>query len=314
MILKKFIIKDQKELYRHKSYLLSLELEFNSVKKEYSNSSELDFNIEHELIEFLNNNEFTFSVVEEKIVDFRKQTLAKFKTLPIDSSNLFIVEKKSNSKIFLINQTKNKIQILDLKNEIFKSYKASKDILDQNSLALRTLALLASNQDDFKELFSIYAILENQSSEDLFLIDKLKKFKYFCMSKIKGLQKDMFLCNCVPGFFPETNFYIKGDRVFSSYTEYFLNYEQEFRVWKYLYANKNLVGVFKEPTLEEMFVGRKIFIIDEFKNRTKALIKYARYSQNGTIFISLSNGVSTQKLSQEFTKDELLKRVLEARD
>ncbi len=43
MILKKIIIKDQKELYRHKNYLLGLDLEFNSTKKEYSNSSEINF-------------------------------------------------------------------------------------------------------------------------------------------------------------------------------------------------------------------------------------------------------------------------------
>ena len=34
MILKKIIIKDQKELYRHKNYLLGLDLEFNISKKD----------------------------------------------------------------------------------------------------------------------------------------------------------------------------------------------------------------------------------------------------------------------------------------
>ena len=36
--------------------------------------------------------------------------------------------------------------------------------------------------------------------------------------------------------------------------------------------------------------------------------------ENKGISITLSNGVSSQKISQIFTKEELLKRVIEARD
>ena len=98
MILKKIIIKDQKELYRHKNYLLGLDLEFNSTKKEYSNSSEINFDNLFELTQFLKNHNFTYSIVEEKITDFKKQILAKYKTLQIDSNNIFIVEKNSENK------------------------------------------------------------------------------------------------------------------------------------------------------------------------------------------------------------------------
>src|SRR5574344_795531 len=78
MILKKIIIKDQKELYRHKNYLLGLDLEFNSTKKEYSNSSEINFDNLFELTQFLKNHNFSYSIVEEKITDFKKQILAIF--------------------------------------------------------------------------------------------------------------------------------------------------------------------------------------------------------------------------------------------
>ncbi|RBQ29421.1 hypothetical protein [Aliarcobacter vitoriensis] len=315
MILKKFIIKDQKELYRHKNYLLSLDLEFDSHKKEYSNSGYLDFNTEYELVEFLKNGDFKYTITEEKITDFKKQIIAKYKTLQIDTNNIFIVEKNDNSKIYLLNQTKNQIQILDLKKSNFKSYKIDKDIQNETNLSIKVLKTLASNDNDFKELFNIFAILENQNSEELLFIDKLKKFKYFCISKIKEKQQDMFLCNCIEGFFPETKFYVKGDRVFSDYTNYFLSYEQEFKLWKYLYNNRNLIGVFKEPTLNQLFVGRKLYIIDEFENKIKVIIKSAKFSEdNQGIIISLSNGISIQKLSKIFTKEELQKRVIEARD
>jgi len=315
MVLKKFIIKDQKELYRHKNYLLSLNLEFDNTKKEYSNSGYLGFNIEYELIEFLKNGDFKYTIIEEKITDLKKQVLAKYKTLQIDKNNIFIVEKNDNSKIYLLNQTKNQIQIIDLKKSNFKTYKINKDIQEETNLGIKVLKILASNQNDFKELFNIFAILENQNSENLLFMDKLKKFKYFCISKVKEQQKDMFLCNCVEGFFPETKFYIKGDRVFSDYTNYFLSFEQEFKIWKYLYNNKNFIGAFKEPSLNELFVGRKIYIIDEFENRVKVIIKSAKFCQdNQGIIISLSNGVSVKNLPNIFTKEELQRRVIEARD
>jgi|GEM_PF-1172558 len=315
MVLKKFIIKDQKELYRHKNYLLSLNLEFDNTKKEYSNSGYLGFNIEYELIEFLKNSDFKYTIIEEKITDLKKQVLAKYKTLQIDKNNIFIVEKNDNSKIYLLNQTKNQIQIIDLKKSNFKTYKINKDIQEETNLGIKVLKILASNQNDFKELFNIFAILENQNSENLLFMDKLKKFKYFCISKVKEQQKDMFLCNCVEGFFLETKFYIKGDRVFSDYTNYFLSFEQEFKIWKYLYNNKNLIGVFKEPSLNELFVGRKIYIIDEFENRVKVIIKSAKFCQdNQGIIISLSNGVSVKNLPNIFSKEELQRRVIEARD
>jgi len=315
MVLKKFIIKDQKELYRHKNYLLSLNLEFDNIKKEYSNSGYLDFNIEYELVEFLKNGNFEYTIVEEKITDLKKQILAKYKLLQIDKNNIFIAEKNDNSKIYLLNQTKNQIQILDLKKSNFKAYKISKDIQEETNLSIKVLKTLSSNQDDFKELFNIFATLENQNSENLLFMDKLKKFKYFCISKVKEQQKDMFLCNCVEGFFPETKFYIKGNRIFSDYTNYFLSFEQEFKIWKYLYNNKNLIGVFKEPSLNELFVGRKIYTIDEFENRVKVIIKSAKFCQNNQeIMISLSNGVYVKSLPDIFSKEELQRRVIEARD
>lgn len=313
MILKKFIIKDQKELYRHKNYLLSLDLEFDSVKRIYSNSSELNFNVEFELTQFLKNNNFSYSIEEEKVSEFKKQISARYLSLQIDTNNIFIVEKKSNEKIFLINRTKNNLLILDFKKEILKSYKIPKQELNSFNLAISSLEILASNSDDFKDLFSIFAILQNKNSEDLLYLDKIKKFKYFCIAKINEKQQDMFLCNAVPGFFPETKFYIKANRIYSSYSEYFLSYEQEIRVWKYLYNNKNLVGIYKEPTIYELFIGRKIYTIDNFGNSVKRVISDAVEIEKDTFQITLTDGLNFLKLSQLFSKDELLKRVIEAR-
>lgn len=314
MILKKIIIKDQKELYRHKNYLLSLDLEFNSVKKEYSNSSHLEYDIEFELIEFLNNHEFKYSFVNEEIKDFKKIILVSYKTIYIDENTIFIVEKKSNEKLYLLHKDNKNILIIDLKKQLLKSYKIPHKDERTSKLNIQVLEILASNQDDFKELFTIFSILENQNSQDLLLQDKLKKFKYFCITKVKELQKDMFLCNCVPGFFPETNFFIKGDRIYSSYTDFFLSFDLEMKVWKYLYHNRAFIGVYKEPTLQELFLGKKIYTIDEFSQKVKRLIVNAYYTENNNIQITLSNGVTTQKLSKEFTKEELLRRVIEARD
>ena len=314
MILKKIIIKDQKELYRHKNYLLSFDLEFNSLKKEYSNSSYLEFDEQFELIEFLKNHDFKFSFINEEIKDSKKIILASYKTLNIDSNTIFIVDKRNSEKLYLISSNENNILILDLKKESFKSYKIPNKYENSSRFELLVLEILASNEDDFGELFQIFSVLENQNTKDLLLLDKLKKFKYFCISKVKEQQKDMFLCNCVPGFFPETKFYIKGDRVFSDYTNFFLPFDLEIKIWKYLYSNRNFVAFFKEPSLQELFLGRKIYTLNEFQEKVKRLIVNVNLTQNNLIKITLSNGISTSIISKEFSKEELLKRVIEARD
>ncbi len=314
MILKKIIIKDQKELYRHKNYLLSFDLEFNSLKKEYSNSSYLEFDEQFELIEFLKNHDFKFSFINEEIKDSKKIILASYKTLNIDSNTIFIVDKRNSEKLYLISSNENNILILDLKKESFKSYKIPNKYENSSRFELLVLEILASNEDDFGELFQIFSVLENQNTKDLLLLDKLKKFKYFCISKVKEQQKDMFLCNCVPGFFPETKFYIKGDRVFSDYTNFFLPFDLEIKIWKYLYSNRNFVAFFKEPSLQELFLGRKIYTLNEFQEKVKRLIVNVNITQNNLIKITLSNGISTSIISKEFSKEELLKRVIEARD
>lgn len=314
MILKKIIIKDQKELYRHKNYLLSFDLEFNSLKKEYSNSSYLEFDEQFELIEFLKNHDFKFSFINEEIKDSKKIILASYKTLNIDSNTIFIVDKRNSEKLYLISSNENNILILDLKKEFLKSYKISNKYENSSKFELLVLEILASNEDDFGELFQIFSVLENQNTKDLLLLDKLKKFKYFCISKVKEQQKDMFLCNCVPGFFPETKFYIKGDRVFSDYTNFFLPFDLEIKIWKYLYSNRNFVAFFKEPSLQELFLGRKIYTLNEFQEKVKRLIVNVNITQNNLIKITLSNGISTSIISKEFSKEELLKRVIEARD
>lgn len=313
MILKKFIIKDQKELYRHKNYLFSLDLDFDKITKEYSNSGNLDFDIQKELLNFLNNHNFKYSIKEEKITDFKKLITAKYKLLTIDSKNIFIVEKSTDTKLYFLNQSKNFIQIIDLQKANLKQYKLKKDLLEEDNLSIKVLSTLAQNENDFKTLFNILTILENQSNENILLNEKLKKFKYFCISKIKEQQKDMFLCNCVLGFFPETKFYIKADRIFSDYTNNFLDYEQEFKIWKYLYNNRNLIGVYKEPSLNELFIGRKIYVLDEFENKIKVSIKNVEYTENNKISITLTNGINQQTLAQKFTKEELQRRVVEAR-
>lgn len=310
MTLKKYIIPNQKELYRHKHYLFSLDLEFSHKTQTYENNSYLSYEVEFELQEFLNNNGFKFEISNKEINDIKSIVNSKYKTLYIDENNLFVVENRTNEKLFFINSNSSTISILDIKKSIFETFQTSNK---EAKLALKTLEILAS-EPLFKNLFEILSILENQNKENILLLDKIKKFKYFCITKIKNLQQDGFLCNCVPGFFPETKFYIKANRVFSSYTNYFLDYEQELKVFKYLFTNQNLVGVFKEPTLYELFVGRKIYTIDEFGSRVKRVIKSAKNSSDNRVKIVLSDGVNSKELSNDFDRQELLNRVIEARD
>lgn len=109
--------------------------------------------------------------------------MAKYKTLQIDSNNIFIVEKNSENKIYLLNQIKNNINIVDLKNSNMKMYKIPKNSLENSNLSIKVLEILASNKGDFEELFDIFAILENQNSQTILYLEKLKSLNIFVFQR-----------------------------------------------------------------------------------------------------------------------------------
>ena len=73
---------------------------------------------------------------------------------------------------------------------------------------------------------------EYTSKEEIY--GKINKFKYYNISQ---LPENTFLCNCVKGFFPETRFYLEKGKIRSSLTQNYLNKEQSYKIWKFLFYN-----------------------------------------------------------------------------
>lgn len=308
MTLLKYIIPEQKELYRFKNYLSTLGIGFNSLKKYYSNEVMLNEDEEKELIDFLTNKDFKYQVEKVAIKNKEKEIQSKYKILKIDKHNYFIADRVANKKLYMISiDTLNKnIHFLDIENSYYKSLKIDIPVNQtENDLIIIILEKLNENQNDFKRLFKIFTVLANEYNDELLLYERLKKFKYFCIARIQEQNKNNFLCNNIPSFNPDSIFYIKNNKIFSSITENYLTSEQEQRVWKYLFSNQQLIGKYIEPTVEELFLHRKINVKDKQGEIYTALISKIEPSSNDRLKITVNNGINDIKIDKDFSKDEL---------
>jgi len=315
MTLLKYVIPEQKELYRFKNYLSTLGIGFNSTKKYYSNEVMLNEDEEKELIDFLTNKDFKYQIEKVSIKSKEKEIESKYKILKIDKYNYFIVDRTTNKKLYMISidiLNKN-IHFLDIENSFYKSFKIdTQNIQTENDLIIIMLEKLSENQNDFKKLFKIFTVLANGYNEETLLYERLQKFKYLCIAKIQEQNKDSYLCNNVPSFNPESKFYIKNNKIFSSITENYLTAEQEKRVWKYLFSNQQLIGKYIEPTIEELFLLRKINVKDSKGEICTTLINKIEPLQNDRFKITVNNGNKDIKIDKDFSKDELREYIKKA--
>ena len=308
MTLLKYVIPEQKELYRFKNYLSTLGIGFNSTKKYYSNEVMLNEDEEKELIDFLINKDFKYQIEKVAIKNKEKEIQSKYKILKIDKHNYFIADRVTNKKLYMISiDTLNKnIHFLDMENSYYKSLKIDTPVNQtENDLIIIILEKLNENQNDFKRLFKIFTVLANEYNDELLLYERLKKFKYFCIARIQEQNKNNFLCNNIPSFNPDSIFYLKNNKIFSSITENYLTSEQEQRVWKYLFSNQQLIGKYIEPTVEELFLHRKINVKDKQGEISTALISKIEPSSNDRFKITVNNGNNDIKIDKDFSKDEL---------
>ncbi len=117
--------------------------------------------------------------------------------------------------------------------------------------------------------------------------------------------------NCVKGFSPETSFSLYKGKIKNTLTKNFIGQEQEQKVWKFLYYNRDRVGVEKKLTLYDLFVGARITInLEGFE--TKLPINRVD-SDYGNLIVSVFDGNKSLKLNKTFTRDELWKIVVENR-
>jgi len=303
------IVEKSDKTYELKDQLKTYGIHYNFDEKEYSNNSPISENTLEELKWFLKSNDLKHTTRKAS-----KKTV-NYKIIPIDKNNFIIEQINNNLKCYFINvyigMDQNRVNILDTRKSLHLSANLPKFESSDNLFeVLKYFSLnnekLVETKFDESELFNILPNIIDTHSLQISLEQKLQKFKFMVIKDLASKSKGDFLCNCVPGFFPETEFKIVGNKILSSYTENFLSANQEKKIWKYLYKkeNRRYIGNRKEPSLFELFKGAKIPIREQSGNEYLGRITAIKEIR-GKLEIKISNGISEKVAPRLFGKEEL---------
>ena len=309
----KFIINKNDVAYKLRDQLKTFGIYYDFEKKYYCNNSIINEPLQDQLIWFCQ--KFDLSYKTEEIKSNNDLNLNKYKILTIDKNNFLIEQVFNNLKCYFITiyngMDKNIVNILDIRKSLHLT--ATLPEFESSDYLFEILKYFTYNKDEIfnsnfqnSDLFSILPNLVDSYSLDLKKEEKLEKFKYKIIQEIVSKNQNGFLCNCVPGFFPETEFYILGNRIKSSLTDNFISYNQEKKILEYLFKkeNRKYIGKWREPTYYELFVGNKILVKD--KSGTEFLAKITSVKDiNGKFQITISNGNKEAVVPKYFDKDEL---------
>lgn len=303
------IVEKSDKTYELKDQLKTYGIHYNFDEKVYSNNSSLDENTLEKLKWFLKNYDLKYTTRQVS-----KKT-QNYKITPIDKNNFIIEQINNNLKCYFINvyigMDQNRVNILDTRKSLHLSANLPK--FESNDYLFEVLKYFSLHNEklieskfDESELFTILPNIIDTHSLQISLEQKLQKFKFMVIKDLASKNKGDLLCNCVPGFFPETEFKIVGNKILSSYTENFLSANQEKKIWKYLYKKENRrhIGNRKEPSLFELFKNAKIPIKEQTGNEYFGRISAIKEIR-GKLEIKITNGIEERIAPKLFDKDEL---------
>lgn len=317
------IIKSQQNLYRHKAELFNLGIEWNNKDKQFYNKHEISYEALEEAKWTCQKNDFTFEIKDKETNSKEETIYSKYEIKNVEKTAYVIKSRMSNQVAYFINimQTVDK-NIITVINTTDGTVLAINKYMDTKRQVLLSLHVLINEYKDLNkeknEKFNIEVFMEifttllGEHDEEKSLFDKINKFKHMTISAIeKERGAYSFLCNCVKGFSPEAHFYLKNKKIESTLTGNYILPVQEKRIWTYLFNNRERIGKEHKPTIYELFVGSRILvIINGFE--TKAPISKATWN-NGNMIIEVNTGEGSYRLPGTHTKEQLWKRLLEAR-
>lgn len=141
----------------------------------------------------------------------------------------------------------------------------------------------------------------------------IKKIDIFRFDTIHKLKHQGFLCNNVKGFYPETKFYLlPNGRIKDDRTNNQILYEQEQKIWDFLFKNQDRIGKETTPSIFDYCSGKRILITINNVER-KAIITYITDLKNGFYKIKINYNNEYKEINTFFSKEELINRVIEAR-
>lgn len=298
-------IPQQSDIFRFRNVFAQFEIKYSTKNQTYSNIVALDSLDEEKLLDILESNKYKYEVISSENSTINPLE-ANYKLFLLDAKNIFVIQRSSNKKEFYINKENSTISILDIENTSYSNHNSTSS---EDDLVL-DLLFEFNNNNAFKEknykLFSILLALSKSHTKEMNLNDKLKTFKYAVIDRITKTNKNGFLCNCIDGFFPETSFFIKGNKIYSDFTDNFIEKNQEQRIWKFLFENQSRIGAFKQPTIKDLFIGRKINVIDQFGNETKCIInRVTKDNISNLLEVSVYTGLNSFKLKNRYSEKEL---------
>jgi len=317
--IKRLYIPKQGKIYNFKEELLDFGFEWDSKKNYYYNRYEVSENIIEGVIWLCKKNNFSYEIKEEAYKNFEERVEGACSLVTLNDVTFAIKDRKSSKFLYLISLYTSvegdMINVVDNKNGQHFSLRTK--LPDYKNTILTVVTILNEKKDeiskhinDFKlnEFMDILSILMNEHTKRDQVFGNINKFKFYTIGK---MQESCFLCNCIKGFFPETRFFLHKGKIKSSLTQNYIGQVQEQKVWKFLYYNRDRVGVEKKPTLHDLFVGARIPVkINEFD--THLPINHVDYNY-GNLIVTVFDGNSSVKLNRNFTQDELWKLVVSNR-
>lgn len=317
--IKRIYIKKQDNLYKFKNDLIDFGLVWLSKENYYYNKYELNDNIFNDIIWLCKKNELKIEMKNEE----HKSEVAKIESIyslnTLNDSTFIIKNRKDNKSIYIISIfNENAIDTINfLDNEKSKLFTIKTKLKDSKNKILSIFNIIEKREVELKEekkdfnfdrFFLIMSILMSEFTLADEIYGKINKFKFYNISKIP---QNTLLCNCVKGFYPETIFYLEKGKIRSSFTQNYLNKEQEYKIWKFLFYNRDRVAKDHKPTLWDLFVDGKLNVsINGYE--TKMPISNVIWN-GGNIKVQVFNGIKKVTLNKTFNKDELWAQILENR-
>ncbi len=312
-------INKQDKLYNYKNELQELGLIWNSSENYYYNKYEISQVNVDAILWICKKNDFKYQIKKEEYSDITQRLVSQYKIVSLNEFTFAIVNRKDDKYIYMICVYKDvlsdTINILDNKNA--KHFSFMSKLTDSKNLLLSIFMYLQEKETkikesivnfDFEAFLLTMSVLLSEYTNNKDVYGKINKFKFHTISK---LNDNSLLCTSVKGFFPETRFSLKKGKILSSFSKNYLNKEQENKIWKFLYYNRDRVGVEHKPTLWELFVNGRIHVSqDGFE--TKMPICDVKWN-NGNIIVTVFNGDQKVSLNKTFTKDELWAEILSNR-
>jgi len=306
----------QDKLYNFKSELQELGLLWSNKDNCYFNQYEISQNNVDAIAWICKKNDFKYELKKEEYEDITQRIQSQNKILALNDFTYAILNRKDDKCLYLIAVYKDilgdTVNIIDNKNG--QHFAFSSKVSDQKNIILSIYTYLEKKEEelnkslrdfDFEAFFLKMSILLSEFTSAKEIYGKINKFKFYTISK---LSDNSFLCNSVRGFFPETRFFLTKGKITSTFSQNYLNKEQENKIWKFLYYNRDRLANEHKPSLWELFVNGRVHVSqDGFE--TKMPICDVKWN-NGNILVTVFNGETKVSLNRTFSKEELWAEVL----